>query len=782
MSSRLRIPVATYRFQFNKDFRFKDAMSLVSYLSQLGISDIYASPILKAQKGSTHGYDITDPTLLNPELGTEQDFNTLVKELGQWSIGLLLDIVPNHMAASPENPWWQDVLEHGEDSPFASFFDTDWLNFGGSSHEATVHRRFFDISDFVGLRVEDPKVFEATHSYILHLIAEGKVTGLRIDHIDGLYDPLEYLLRLQQHISPQVDEVPGFYLVVEKILSGDETTPEVWPAFGTTGYDFAKILNALFVNSGSIKSLKEIYARATGLGESFCDLVYEKKKQVMLELFPSEIEALGRYLAYLSGQLTTQEASRALVEVTACLPVYRTYINSPEITSHDRRYLETTVQEAVSRNAAPEVVLRFLKRVLLLDFLPSLNQEEKNEWLNFIMHWQQFTGAVMAKGFEDTALYNYNCLVSLNEVGSNPDADGLSIQEFHKWNETRAEHWPRTLNATSTHDTKRSEDIRARINVLSEIPDEWQKHLSRWQEWNHEKKASPSELPVPEPNTEILLYQILIGAWPLHQREVPEFKERLKAYMIKATREAKTITSWLKINPKYEDSVLSFVDSILEKSADNKFLQDFLEFQTNIAYYGALNSISQVLLKVTSPGVPDFYQGMELWNFSLVDPDNRRLVDFKKRKRLLDSLIQKEADGEPPPIDKMLASWKDGRIKLYVTFKALNTRGDYLGLFQNGDYIPLRVAGKRREHVCVFARRYGEKWALVAVPRFFTQLSEVGVLPIGKQVWQEDHIPLPEDAPRNWLNIFTGETICGVKSIALAELFHKFPGAMLMGR
>ncbi|MFC1928806.1 malto-oligosyltrehalose synthase [Chloroflexota bacterium] len=782
MSSRLRIPVATYRLQFNKDFRFKDARSLVSYLSQLGISDIYASPILKARKGSIHGYDVTDPTILNPELGTEHDFDALVEKLWQQGMGLLLDIVPNHMAASPENPWWQDVLEYGDDSPFAGFFDTAWLNFGGSNHESTGYRRFFDISDFVGVRVEDPEVFETTHAYIFQLVAEGKVTGLRIDHIDGLYDPLEYLLRLQQQTTQQEKKGLGFYVLVEKILSGDETIPEEWPVFGTTGYDFAKILNALFVNSGSIKSLKEIYARATSLGKSFSDLVYEKKRQVMLELFPSEIEALGQWLAYLSGQVARQEASIALIEVTACLPVYRTYINSTEITSHDLRYLETAMQEAVSRSAAPEVVLRFLKRVLLQEFTADVTQEQKNEWLNFVRHWQQLTGAVMAKGFEDTALYNFHRLVSLNEVGGEPDSSGLSIEEFHDWNQARATYWPHTLNATSTHDTKRSEDIRARINVLSEIPVEWQKHLSRWQEWNHEKKASPDELPVPEPNTEILLYQTLIGAWPLHQREVPEFKERLKAYMIKATREAKAITSWLKINQKYEDSVLSFVDSILEKSADNKFLQDFLEFQANIAYYGALNSISQVLLKITSPGVPDFYQGMELWDFSLVDPDNRRPVDFSKRKRLLASLIQKEANGEPPPIDEMLASWNDGRIKLYVTYKALNTRQDYLELFQKGDYIPLRVEGKRREHVCAFAWRYEDKWALVAVPRFFTQLSEAGVLPIGKQVWQENHILLPEDTLLNWLNVFTGETISVGKGIALAELFHKFPVAMLVGR
>ena len=781
MSNQLRIPISTYRIQFNKDFRFKDASMLVSYLNRLGVSDIYASPVLKARKGSSHGYDVTDPTRLNPELGTERNFGDFVKELKQYSMGLLLDIVPNHMLANLENPRWRDVAEKGQDSQFANFFDTNWLNFKGLNSKATGYRRFFDIGDLVGVRVEDPQVFEATHSYILRLVAEGKVTGLRIDHIDGLYDPLEYLQRSQQSITQAVSS-PGFYVVVEKILSGDEGLPETWPVSGTTGYDFAKILNALFVNSGSMKSLKEIYARATGLRKSFSGLVYEKKRQVMLELFPDEIEAMGRYMAYLSGKLTVQEASRVLVEVTACLPVYRTYIRTLKIAPKDRMCLESAFQEARQHSNTPDNTLDFLEQVLTLDFPEGLSPEDEREWLNFIMRWQQLTGAIMAKGFEDTALYNYNCLISLNEVGGSPDSSGLSTGEFHNWNQARATYWPHTLNATSTHDTKRSEDIRARINVLSEILDEWEEHLIQWQEWNGAKKLKLDGLLIPELNTEGLLYQTLIGAWPLFIEEVPGFKERLKSYMIKAVRETKAITSWIKINQEYEDCILNFVDTILQDSADNKFLNDFLQFQGNIAYYGALNSISQLLLKITSPGVPDFYQGMELWDFSLVDPDNRRPVDFKKRKKLLDSLIQKETDGEPLPIDEMLASWKDGRIKLYVTCKALNARRDNAQLFQHGDYLPLQVTRDKQEYVCAFARRYEEKWALVAVPKFFTQLSEVDVPPIGKQVWKDDRILLYEGAPQNWLNIFTGEAVSVGKDIALAELFHKFPVAMLVGK
>jgi (1->4)-alpha-D-glucan 1-alpha-D-glucosylmutase len=767
MSGQLRIPTATYRLQFNKSFQFKDAGSLVSYLDRLGISDIYASPLLKARKGSSHGYDVTDPTRLNPELGTTGDFGNLSEKLQQLHMGLLLDIVPNHMAASPENPWWQDVLEKGQASPFAGVFDTNWLDFRGSG-QPTGYRRFFDISDLIGVRAENPEIFEATHSLIFRLLSESKITGLRIDHIDGLYDPLEYLRRLRENTV-------GVYTVVEKILSGDETLPEDWPACGTTGYDFTSILNAFFVDSDGITTLNHIYTRFIHSDKSFRDLVYEKKKQVMNELFPDEIEALGRWLAHLSGEISVEEASCLIMELTACLPVYRTYIRTVKIASQDRRYLESAFQEADERNVTAINALKFLKKMIMLDFPADFNQENKTAWLNFIMRWQQFTGAVMAKGFEDTALYSYHRLISLNEVGGNPDTTGLSVGDFHKWNLSRMKHRPHTLNTTSTHDTKRSEDVRARINVLSEIPDEWEEHLMRWQKWNGVKKLKANGLLVPEPNTEMLLYQTLLGAWPLFTEEVPDLKVRLKDYMIKAVREAKAITSWIKIHREYEDALLSFIDNILQDSADNEFLTDFLEFQKKIAYYGALNSLAQVLLKTTSPGIPDFYQGTELWDFSLVDPDNRRPVDFERRKRLMDGLLQ-----EQPEMEEILSSWEDGRIKLYVTYKALTARRTYQDLFQNGEYIVLKVEGKKQEHIYAFIRHYQEKWALIAVPRFFTKLVEVNGLPAGKSVWGNDRVFLSENAPRDWLNIFTGEVVKSTGSLPITEVFGTFPVALLI--
>jgi len=789
----LRIPVATYRLQFNKQFRFEDARSLVPYLHQLGISDLYASPILKARQGSSHGYDITDPTRLNPELGTETDLDALVQELINHKMGLLLDIVPNHMAASSENQWWQDVLDKGQESPYASFFDTDWLAFDKTGGKLTGHRRFFDIGDLIGVRAEETEVFEATHSLIFRLVNKSKVSGLRIDHIDGLNDPLQYLFRLQQYIVPQVEEagmLPRFYVVVEKILTHDEVLPPEWPVFGTTGYDFANMVNALFVSSRGAQTLDEIYSRFTGSQVPFGNITYEKKRLVIEELFPGEVSALGQYLTNLAQQdkltakLSLEELTKTLIEVTTCLPIYRTYVRTPEVSPHDGLYLQRAVEEARWRNPDIEALaLDFLKRILTLDFPYYLPSERKEAWLNFVLRWQQLTGAIMAKGFEDTALYCYNRLVSLNEVGGDPASLGLSVGDFHHRILARMAHWPHTLNATSTHDTKRSEDVRARINVLSEITEEWEKHLSQWRRWNEPKKQRVNGMPVPEPNTEILLYQTLIGAWPLDEKEIPEFKQRLKAYMVKAVREAKVFTNWLSPDLDYESALITFLESILEISRQNDFLEDFLRFEKRIAYYGALNSLSQVLLKITSPGVPDFYQGTEFWDFSLVDPDNRRPVDFKTRAKVLDEVTQQEAQGQQSLVQQVLSSWEDGRVKLYVTCKALNVREAYSDLFQDGEYIPLPVVGQRQEHVCAFVRRGGRRCALVVIPRLLTKLVGVGVIPVGQDVWGEDLLLLPDGVPEHWFNIFTGERlkVSGTeKRLPLFGILGKFPMALLI--
>ena len=944
----LRIPVATYRLQFNRQFRFEDAQELVPYLCRLGISDLYASPIFKARKGSVHGYDVVDPSYPNPEVGTEADLDTLIQELKDREMGLLLDIVPNHMAASPENPWWMDLLENGLCSPYAAFFDIDWSAFDGKillpildrpydqalenqelaltledadlfiqyydyklplavksygrifSHclnrleealgsnnhnfkklnqlintaqglafvtnlkppEAGNHyqemqtikksflhivktspkiktlllqniaffngkkgepnsfelmhnllgeqvyqlafwktarkhlnyRRFFDINDLIGVRVEDSRVFEATHALIFRLVCEGKVSGLRIDHIDGLSDPLQYLSRLHQYIAPEKEAAsisPRFYIVVEKILAADEVLPSQWPVSGTTGYDFANMVNALFVDSRGARALDEIYFRFTGSQPTFDDIIYAKKRQVIEELFPGEINTLGQHLACLAYQnsstadLSLEDLTKAITEVTACLPIYRTYVRTLAVSPQDKLYLEHAVDEARRRNPDMDTItFDFLKRVLTLDLPCYLTSEQKEAWLHFVLRWQQLTGAIMAKGFEDTALYCYNRLVSLNEVGGDPGSTGLSIDDFHRWNLARLERWPHTLNATSTHDTKRSEDVRARINVLSEIPEEWEKHLIQWHQWNKLKKRKVDGLSIPESNIEILLYQTLLGAWPFFSDEVSEFMERLKAYMVKAVREAKVYTSWLSPNSDYESALIAFLESILESSKQNEFLEDFLQFEKQIAFYGALNSMAQVLLKITLPGVPDFYQGTEVWGFSLVDPDSRRPVDFRKPMGLLEDLIQQEAKGQQSLVQQMLNSWEDGRVKLYVTYKALNARSSYRDVFRDGQYIPLKIAGQRREHVCAFARCKGETWVIIAIPRLMTKLVRVGAMPVGQRVWGDDLLILPEGVPECWLNIFTGESLktSGVGGgLPLSSVLSTFSVALLKG-
>ncbi len=788
--SRLRTPTATYRLQFNRHFRFGDACNLVPYLHKLGISDIYASPILKARRGSLHGYDVTDPSRLNPELGTEVDFANLSQALKNNEMGLLLDIVPNHMAASQQNPWWHDLQMKGEKSAYVGFFDTDWLAFDRADNLTTGHRRFFDIGDLVGIRIEDTGVFNAVHSLILKLINEGKVTGLRIDHIDGLYDPLEYLIRLQQNSTgPQNGSGPGFYVVVEKILAEQEILPQEWPVFGTTGYDYASLINTLFIDSHGSQALSDIYTRFLGYEVSFNDTVYEKKRLVIKQLFAAEIRALGQYLSQLAHQdrhtanLAEEPLTEALTELTVFLPVYRTYIRNLSVSDRDRVHIENILAQTKWQN--PEInsnVIDFVQRVLLLDLPYHTDPEQCSSWLFFILRWQQLTGAIMAKGFEDTALYCYNKLISLNEVGGKPDSLGISTEEFHQRNIGRFRQSPHTLNTTSTHDTKRGEDVRSRLNVLSEIPEIWGQVLNRWSSWNQSQKTEVNGQLVPEPNTEILLYQTLIGAWPHDQKEIRQFKKRLKGYMIKAVREAKTFTSWIQPNQPYEAAVDQFIDRILKTTKLNRFLGDFLQFQGQIAFYGALNSLSQVLLKITSPGVPDFYQGSELWDLSLVDPDNRRMVNFGLRNTILNELMKQEVHLRTELLQQMIQSWQDGRIKLYVIYKALNMRRLYSDIFKYGNYISLESQGRGKEHVCAFARRQEENWILTIIPRFFTKLISLDDLPCGQEVWKRDKLQLPANAPVSWINIFTEEKVevsDNEKGLLLSDIFSTFPIALL---
>ena len=955
--SLLRIPSATYRVQFSLNFRFVDARELVPYLHELGITDLYASPRFKARRGSSHGYDVADPLRVNSELGTDEEFEDLEKRLKHYSMGLLLDIVPNHMTTSPDNPWWMDVLENGPSSEYAGYFDIDWhpsttkaaypqenkvlipilgdvygnvlenQEFSlkldetgffvryydnklpldpksyalildpccqglGASHGAehfvcrelqsllrvarelpdrTVtepkqierrmkggavlkqrlwklyhqheearqgldqaltllngtrgdarsfdglhailddqafrvafwklaaeeinYRRFFDVSGLVGLRVDDPKVLEARHALIFQLIQEGKVTGLRIDHIDGLRDPQDYLEQIQSRLGSQERRPrasPGFYVVVEKILAQNEALPEQWAVSGTTGYEFLNAVNSLFVDGVGVQVLVDNYRRFTGLETDSTEVTYQGNKKVLAELFAGEINSFAHELGKLAAQdrhgrdVPLSDYVQALIEVTACLPVYRTYIRDSGVPDHDRHYLERALEEAQRRTPeerAGPPAFAFLRRVLLLE-PPESAQDVIPQWLSFVMRWQQFTGAAMAKGVEDTALYVFHPLTSLNEVGGNPEGSGMSVVDVHRFLEDRSQRMPFTLNATSTHDTKRSEDVRARLNVLSELPDEWGKRLERWSKWNQHLKRPVDGTLAPDQNDEVLIYQTLLGAWPFDQNEISDFRERLKHYILKAAREAKVRTSWIRPRAEYEDALIDFTESILTSPKSQKFLKDFANFQKTVAHYGALNSLSQTLLKLAAPGVPDFYQGTDLWDFSLVDPDNRRPVDFLLRQNLLDDLRRQDSGDLLPLVRDLLSQWPEGRIKLYVTYKGLNLRRANKDLFMEGDYIPIEVTGSRKNHVFAFARRRGKEWVIVAVPRLTTRLVGSGGLPLGSRVWGRGLIMLPKSAPGQWRNVFSDQTLKakadnGSKALALGQVFRDFPVALL---
>jgi len=952
----MRIPGATYRLQLGAGFGFREARALLPYLDALGITDLYLSPIAEARAGSTHGYDVTDPTRLNPELGDAADFDALVGAVHARGMGILLDVVPNHMAASVENRWWRDVLENGQASPYARFFDITWhpawatlknrvllpilaepygrtleagefqlrytpegfiveyrglvlpvdprtypqvlgcrrgaqrrqgaavathpalndliaelqalpartavdpesmaereaaagrlkerlhaayvadpvvrravdaavrwingrrrvassvdvldhlladqaywLAYSRTAGEEINYRRFFALSDLVGVRAEDPQVFAATHALMLRLVDGGRIDGLRIDHVDGLHDPVGYLRRLQAALAEAGGrggggEPAAAYVVVEKILSGDETLPEDWPVAGTTGYDFLNLVAGLFVDHKGLAELERTYARFTGVDRSLEALVHEKKRAAVEQLFAGDLRALEKELVRLAKydrharDLPARQIGRVLLEVTAALPVYRTYTRSFEVAPRDRGTIERALESAAAHSSGlSRGALDFMRRVLLLELPARASRARREATLGFVMRWQQLTGPAMAKGLEDTAFYIHNPLVSLNEVGGGPQTGAVSVAAFHRRNRRIQARWPGTLNATSTHDTKRSEDVRARIHVLSELPAVWGRALRRWHRWNGPARPRVGRMRVPTPGEEVLVYQTLLGAWPLGGDATgSELLERLDAYFLKAIREAKEFTDWIEPDEAHEAALRTFVHTILDGREGNRFLPDFLRFQRQVAFYGAVNSLSQTLLKLCAPGVPDLYQGTELWDLSLVDPDNRRPVDFRVRARLLEGLpgVGGEDRAERR---RMLDSWEDGCIKLFLTRTALWFRREHAALFQEGRYLPLRTTGRRRDHVVAFARWLGADWALVAAPRLATGLCQPGVWPTAPRLWGSTAVVLPADAPTRWCDVFTGREVRAQgaargRTLRVSALFAELPFALLAAR
>jgi (1->4)-alpha-D-glucan 1-alpha-D-glucosylmutase len=926
----VRIPVATYRLQLHKDFGFRAVKEIVRYLSEFGISDIYASPIFKARKGSLHGYDVVNPGEINPELGSPSDYERLAGEVKVLKMGWLQDVVPNHMAFDADNEMLMDVLENGTRSPYLEYFDVFWdhpyaslkgrvlapflgkfygealeegeikilfdkkgfrvsyydlsyplklesythllthglkalrrklgrnhphfikllgilyvlktlssqeggedgydqvtfikntlweiytqspeireflnenlrvfngekdraervrlldpllseqlfrLSFWKVATEEINYRRFFSINDLISLKVEREEVFRHTHSFIFSLLKEEKLTGLRIDHIDGLFDPERYLKRLKE-------ENKGVYMVVEKILDPDEELPSSWPVQGTSGYEFLNMVNLLFCRGG--RAMSRVYMTFTGRRGAYEDLVMEKKKLILERHMTGDVDNLAHLLKAISSRdrhgsdITLYGLKSALTEVMVSFPVYRTYVSSEKVRQEDRFSIHRAVKRARERNPGLSHELDFVERFLLLELEEDLSEEEKAERVSFVMRFQQFTAPLMAKGFEDTTLYVFNRLVSLNEVGGSPDRFEIPLERFHEFNVRRKERWPHSLSATATHDTKRGEDVRARINVLTELTDEWESRLKEWNRINRGKKRRVRGFRVPERNDEYFLYQTLLGAFPFDQKDYPQFVERMKGYIIKSVREAKVHTAWLKPDEEYESAYMAFLEDLLRPSEENLFLQAFLPFQQKIAWYGLWYSLSQTLIKITAPGVPDFYQGCELWDLNLVDPDNRRPVDYEARAASLREIKARDEKAAGPLISELLSTKEDGRIKLFLIYRGLKARRENIRLFQEGDYLPLEGEGRFRDCVIAFARKHGDEWAVVVVPRFLTAVAAEGEYPLGKEKWKDTRILFPVDARQAWINTLTGEEMEGHGSLPVGDLLRAFPVSLLI--
>jgi (1->4)-alpha-D-glucan 1-alpha-D-glucosylmutase len=966
----VRLPTSTYRLQFNCSFSLKQASELIDYLSALGISDCYASPLTLARPGSLHGYDVTDHSLLNPEIGTEEDLIEFSRGLRSRDMGLILDIVPNHMCiAHPSNHWWMDVLENGPSSPYAGFFDIDWdppkadltnkvllpvlgdqygkilenqeikityeggtfvahyyelalpvaprswtlllepaletvkrvlgesdsavmelasiitalsylplrtetdqervkerqrekevikgrlsglvdaspkvrvaiasslkeingikgsphsfdrlerlledqayrLSFWRVATDEINYRRFFDINELAAIRVEEPQVFEAVHRLTLRLVHEKLITGLRIDHVDGLLDPGLYLRLLEEHCSQALAEATEgpqntinskpifspFYVVVEKILAGDEHLAKDWPVYGSTGYEFLNMLNGVFVEELNGHQFQDLYQRFTGTQSEFDDLVYECKKLVLRASMSGEQNILARWLDRISEQhrwsrdFTLNSLGRVLAEVISCFPVYRCYVTANgELTDDDRRHIRYAVGSAKRRNPALSAsAFDFLESVLLLDYPEGLDEADQAERLRFTLRFQQLTGPVNAKGYEDTALYRFYPLASLNEVGGDPTSFGLSVQAFHARNARRVEEQPLGLSTTATHDTKRGEDVRARINILSEIPDEWDRAIWRWHHLNEPLRRESYGTQIPDPNEEYLFYQTLLGTWPtaeLDSIDYERYVQRVGEYMLKASREAKLNTSWISPNEDHDSGLVEFVQAAMRRRPDNRFLAGLAPFASRVARAGMLNSLSQVVLKIASPGVPDFYQGGELWDLSLVDPDNRRPVDYAIRRSMLREVIDEAARDPSALTQKLFASMDDGRVKMYATWKALGWRRRHPQLAREGSYIPLEGAGQRGRHVVAFARRSKEEHIIVAAGRFFATLGTLPQEAISERTWRDTFLSAPTGLLQQYyVDLFTGHTIRtdqerDARQLCMTDIFAQMPVAILI--
>lgn len=987
-----QLPGSTYRFQFNKEFTFKDAAKLIPYLAKLGISHCYASPFLKARPGSMHGYDIIDHKQINPEIGTPDELDKLVTKLHEHGMGLILDIVPNHMGIGKVNHWWMDVLENGPASIYVDYFDIDWTpvkpelygkvtlpvlgesygailkgghfklqftpttgslairyydnefpvnpatypqvlgnrldvlkerlgknnidvmeyesivtalaalpshtesqQFSGRVREKQVqlnrlsnlckqnaeitnfiqqnltefevrqddkqsfermhklleaqayrlvfwrvasdeinYRRFFDINELAAVRTEDPRVFGEMHDLVFNLIGEGKLDGLRIDHPDGLFDPATYFVQLQSKAAERLKiatpaetelvlgkETLPIYIVVEKILAPFEHLEEDWAVHGTVGYEFLNSLLNVFVSSENEHALESTYEAFIGRVVDYESAKRECKGLILDTVLASELHVLAHRLSQIAEisweyrDFTQNSLRKALRHIVTNFPVYRTYVTPKKVDKTAKQYIDWAVRLAKRFGSAvtPEVY-DFVRNVLCLEAaeIPKENDEPALQFLHSIqtiaMKFQQFTGPVMAKSVEDTLFYRFNRFVCLNEVGGEPDRFGITVSSFHHQNQQRQVRRPYEMLASSTHDTKRSEDVRARLAVLSELPKMWEQKTTQWARMNRSRKMIVDEEQFPDANDEYLIYQTLVGACPTGVSGtdwVEPFKQRVTEYILKAARESKSHTSWVNKNTEYENALSTFIEKILTVSQTNPFLDDFTQFHNSFYPLGLINSLAQTALKFTSPGVPDIYQGNEIFDFSLVDPDNRRPVDFGERAHMLNrvnkhiqvgviasnQVISKQADF----LKSCLNEIEDGSCKLLIAAAAMACRKQFDSIYTRGRYIPLEVSGSGEQHIIAFARELEGNWSITVVPRLVStllkadgsaKLNDLNVFDIlssgaGEHVWGDTTISLPSELQdRNLVDCFSMQILNNSDNVLkVTDVFNSFPVAII---
>jgi (1->4)-alpha-D-glucan 1-alpha-D-glucosylmutase len=929
---------ATYRLQLHAGFPLSAARELVPYLSRLGISHIHCSPILQARRGSTHGYDVVDPARLHAELGTEADLEALHAALAERGMGMVLDIVPNHMAASSENPAWDDVLAHGPASGFARWFDIDWRAterelrsrvllpiLGGPLSEALArgeivldtregvprvryfehdlpldpstmpgvlgealagchralhpehpacaelsgivqalrrlprrntrhaaalarrrdaapptlerlrklatnvpeaaaalagatrafgsgetgqrrlrrlldaqvyrlahwrraarginYRRFFDVNDLVALHMEDPEVFAQTHALLLAWRRRGWVDGFRIDHPDGLLDPLGYFHRLAAAAFPDHPASPPVY--VEKILSHGETLRAEWPVAGTTGYDFLNQVEALFIDPEGFEAIEDGYRLVIRQPLEFPAIARQGKRLVLETGLSAGLRRLADRLLKLSGPahalpaVTRQELFRAIVETIVALPVYRTYLDgrSPLPAPEDLRLLEGAIADARTRGRSSAAALDLLEAALLTRQGAVYGR------------FQQVSGPATAKGVEDTAFYAYAPLLSRNEVGGGPEAPlATATADFHAANAGRAAHWPGGLLAVTTHDTKRTADVRARLDVLSEIPAEWADRVRLWRTLNLPHKETVRGRRVPDPATVYHVFQAMIGIWPLAALgvgDLPVLRERIGGYMVKAVREAKVRTTWTDPDEDFEQALRADVEALLAPDRSPRFLDDLERFVSRIARAGLWNALGRTVLHLASPGVPDLFQGDELWTFALVDPDNRRPVSFELRRRLLEE-VERGTAGDAQARDRFLldivTNPEDGRLKLHVIRAALGARKDRPVAFGSRTYVPLEAVGRSAGRLVAFGRGEETERLVAVVPRLFAGQVLDGRAPTHPDLWEGTGLPLPAAWPSRWTCALSGQALQSgpEHELRATDLFRILPVALLL--